>query len=44
MAAATDIGGEKENQDSQFWFEKNQICLFGVLDGHGQVNIKTKIG
>ena len=37
MASATDIGGDKENQDLEFYFEKNGVRLFGVLDGHGKV-------
>lgn len=34
----TDIGGLRENQDDMFIFERNDlnICVIGVLDGHGR--------
>lgn len=34
----TDIGGSRENQDDMFIFERKNInlCIIGVLDGHGR--------
>ncbi len=34
----TDIGGGRENQDDMFIFERPDldICIIGILDGHGR--------
>ena len=36
IAAATDIGGGKENQDAYFSARCDGAVIFGVLDGHGR--------